>query len=47
MHGERVEAFPIPVQNQINRGKDDLPTFLRLLLVAFVRNENRLLSLGR
>ena len=47
MHGEAVNPFPQHVQNQINRGKDDLPTFLRVLLVAFVRYENQMMTLGR
>jgi hypothetical protein len=39
--------LPLHVQAQINRGKDDLPLFLRVLLVAFVRHENQLLALSR
>lgn len=39
--------LPQHVQAQINRGKDDLPLFLRFLLVAFVRHENKLVALGR
>jgi hypothetical protein len=47
MHGEPISPFPQHIQSQINRGKDDLPTFLRVLLVAFVRYENQLIALGR
>ena len=36
-HGELADPLPLHVQNQINRGKEDLPVFLRVLLVAFVR----------
>ena len=47
MHGELVDPLPLHVQNQINRGKEDLPVFLRVLLVAFVRYENHMMALSR
>jgi hypothetical protein len=47
MHGELVNPLPLHVQNQINRGKEDLPVFLRVLLVAFVRYENHMMALSR
>jgi hypothetical protein len=47
MHGELVDPLPLHVQNQINRGKEDLPVFLRVLLVAFIRYENHMMALSR
>jgi len=43
----RISVTFSQVQNQINRGKDDIPTFLRVLLVAFVRHENTIMALSR
>jgi hypothetical protein len=47
MHGDLADPLPLHVQNQINRGKEDLPTFLRAILTAFVRYENHMMALGR
>jgi hypothetical protein len=49
LSGEKYNPVLLPqhVQAQINRGKDDLPLFLRVLLVAFVRYENQLVALSR